>query len=106
MNIQPGDEVDELEEIEALLRILTLRVTPIRDTRGQIARNESDEENPPFCPYGIGDQVRLRLRGNRYAIGTVERITAAYLHIRVPEQIALIKRVPQNVVFVPPLQHV
>jgi hypothetical protein len=106
MNIQPGDEVDELEEIEALLCILTLRVTQIRDTRRQNARNESNGENPPFRPYRIGDQVRLHLRGNRYAIGTVTRITAAYLHIRVPEQNALIKRVPHKVVFVPPPQHV
>jgi hypothetical protein len=96
-------EVDELAEIEAQLRALTIRVIRLRADRHRVA-NEQRTHNEPIPPHRalrIGDRVRFRLQGTIYTTGHIERITPAYVHIRTPGQPALIRRAPQNVTFIP-----
>jgi hypothetical protein len=100
MNTNQG-EVDELAEIEAQLRALTIQVIQIRANRLRAAtEGRHNEVVPPQRPLQVGDHVRFRLQGTIQATGRIERISAAYVHIRTPGHAALIRRAPQNVTYV------
>jgi hypothetical protein len=101
MNTEEG-AVDELAEIEAQLRALTIRVTQLRAERHRAAlEGRRNEPVPPHRPLRVGDRVRFRIQGTIQVTGHIERITTAYVHIRTPGQPALIRRAPQNVTYIP-----
>jgi hypothetical protein len=101
VNKSETEIVHELKQIEESLRVLTLRVTRIRAEHQRTVPAEPNPEIPVNRPLQLGDRVRFRLRGGRYATGTVERITGSYVHIRIPGQFGLIRRAPHNVTHLP-----
>ena len=90
---------EELQQLEAELAALTLRVSALRN------RNQNNEHNnnPGPIPTGpnIGDRVSFRILGRGNSEGVIVSATAHRVRIRQDTTNHLFDRAPHNVIVLP-----
>ena len=84
-----GSLEENLRDIEAELRRLTLRVSEARQL-------EAHRRSQPWEP-SVGDRVRIRIPGTGQVEGTVVGITARRIRVKPDGTNATVLRAPKNV---------